>query len=186
MGVNEDDNALEVSISRSLINAGARIRPFIYSVGDDNWDAEEYWPDDMNTDLHDVYYAVEYDFFTGEAAVVQVEPADSYPDVLAIQDRRPRPMPRNYALRQNYPNPFNPATNIAYEVPTAGNVNLAVYNLLGQKVTTLFSGTRSIGRYTAIWNGTTDAGLKVASGIYFYRLEAPGSVSLTRKMLLLQ
>ncbi len=187
VGVNEADNALEVGISRSLINAGARVRPFIYSVGNDNWNAEEYWPNHMNTDEAEAYYVVEYDFFTGAATTVQVEPADTYPEVsLAIEGRRPRPIPRNYALAQNYPNPFNPVTNITYEIPTAGNVNLVVYNLLGQKVTTLFSGNRSIGRYTAIWSGTTEAGMKVASGIYFYRLEAPGGVNLTRKMLLLQ
>jgi len=87
-------------------------------------------------------------------------------------------IPSSFSLKQNYPNPFNPATKIQYEVPKSGQVMLKVFNILGQEVTTLFSGVQQAGRYE-----TTFEGASLPSGVYFYRLEADG-VSLTKKMIL--
>ncbi len=88
--------------------------------------------------------------------------------------------PEVFALEQNYPNPFNPATSIQYSVAEAGQVHLAVYNVMGQQVETLVSGTKSAGTYRVRW----DAGRR-ASGIYYYRLRAGGQV-LTRQMTLIK
>ncbi|HEY9167552.1 MAG TPA: T9SS type A sorting domain-containing protein [Candidatus Kryptonia bacterium] len=94
---------------------------------------------------------------------------------------KPRPgTPETYVLLQNYPNPFNPTTTIEYSVPNNGFVTLKVYNILGQEVTTLFSGVRQAGNYQATFEGA-----KFASGVYFYRLNA-GSVSITRKLVLMK
>ena len=80
-----------------------------------------------------------------------------------------------FALDQNYPNPFNPTTLISYELPSAMQVSLKVYDVLGQEVAVLASGMKSAGPHQVEWNA---AGF--ASGIYFYRLEAGSFVSVRR------
>ncbi len=94
-------------------------------------------------------------------------------------------LPQTYTLSQNYPNPFNPSTEINFDVPVRSHVTLKVYNVLGQKVKTLVDEELAPKRYIADWDGTTDNGTKVASGIYFYKLEA-GDFTETKKMLLLK
>ncbi|MBL7994655.1 cadherin-like domain-containing protein [bacterium] len=94
-------------------------------------------------------------------------------------------VPAVFALKQNYPNPFNPSTTITYDVPEDTKLNLTIYNLLGQKVKTLYSGSQIAGSYKTLWNGTNDRGQAVASGIYFYRLETQSFIK-TQKMLLIK
>jgi hypothetical protein len=91
--------------------------------------------------------------------------------------------PLAWTLHQNYPNPFKPATTIVYNVPEDCRVNLSVFNLLGERVTTLVDRWEEIGPKTVAWNGRDDGGLRVPAGVYFYRIEAPGFVA-TRKMVL--
>ncbi len=86
--------------------------------------------------------------------------------------------PGTYILRQNYPNPFNPTTNIEFRIANFGFVSLKVYDVLGRLVATLVNGERSPGSYEVQFNGS-----KLASGVYFCRLTAPG-VNIVRKMLL--
>ncbi len=93
--------------------------------------------------------------------------------------------PLTNLLKPNYPNPFNPTTTIAYSMPTAGHVNLAVYNLKGQLVKTLVNGNVNIGEHKVVWNGTDDNGQFVSSGVYFYRLNTNGRTE-TRKMMLMK
>ncbi|MFN0157215.1 MAG: FlgD immunoglobulin-like domain containing protein [Bacteroidota bacterium] len=94
-------------------------------------------------------------------------------------------LPKNYDLDQNYPNPFNPSTKISYALPIESNVILKVFNHLGQEVRTLVNDQQSAGFKSVEWNSTNNAGQQVASGVYFYRLEAGGFVH-TRKLLLLR
>ena len=100
--------------------------------------------------------------------------------VTGINQREVPAVPTSIQLGQNYPNPFNPTTQIAYSVPKAGLVTLDVYNVLGQKVATLFSGMQQPGNYTATFNGS-----RFASGVYFYRLQA-GGVTLTKKLVMIK
>ncbi len=95
--------------------------------------------------------------------------------------------PTDYVLYHNYPNPFNPWTTISFYAPRAEHVELAVYNLLGQRVRTLFSGRASAGATNPFrWvDARDDQGRAVASGVYFCRLTTPNSV-LTAKMLYLK
>ena len=93
--------------------------------------------------------------------------------------------PSGYDLAQNYPNPFNPATAVDYSLPVRSNVNITVFNLLGQKVKTLIDENKPAGRYTVNWNGRNSGGQPVASGIYFYKIKA-GEFALTRKMVLIK
>jgi hypothetical protein len=94
-------------------------------------------------------------------------------------------LPETFSLSQNYPNPFNPTTQINFEIPFRSHVSLTVYNVLGQKVTTLVDKEMSAGSYIADWNGASDGGTIVASGVYFYKLEA-GDFIETKKMVLLK
>jgi len=88
--------------------------------------------------------------------------------------------PFHFQLEQNYPNPFNPVTTIAYQIPDACHVDLSIYNCLGQKIKTLVRANQSAGNHQAVWQ--TEG---IASGIYFYRLQA-GQVKQVKKMLLLE
>jgi hypothetical protein len=88
--------------------------------------------------------------------------------------------PAAYKLAQNYPNPFNPATVIYYSIPERSKVTLKVFNLLGQEVATLVNQVQEQGSYPVRFEANN-----LASGLYFYKLEA-GNVSLSRKMLLLK
>lgn len=88
-------------------------------------------------------------------------------------------------LHRNYPNPFNLTTVIAYELAGASTVNLAIYDLTGQKVRSLISGSQEEGYRTVLWNGRDDGGRVVAAGSYFFRLEVDGAVR-RRKMLLIK
>jgi hypothetical protein len=94
-------------------------------------------------------------------------------------------MPTEWSVGQNYPNPFNPTTQIAFDVPSRSHVTLAVYNVLGQHVIDLADEVFAPGHYTADWDGTTQGGNSVASGVYFYRLETENYIE-TKKMMLLK
>ena len=94
-------------------------------------------------------------------------------------------LPSRPDLEQNYPNPFNPTTVIPFALPAGKEVDLAIYNVLGQKIRTLVKGPIAAGYHTLIWNGRNDAGHQVSSGVYFYLLET-GQFRQTRKMLLVK
>jgi hypothetical protein len=89
--------------------------------------------------------------------------------------------PSGFHLKQNYPNPFNPKTIINYELPMTNEVDLSIYNLLGQKVATLVSGIQSAGRHKAEWDATG-----FASGVYYYQLQADAGFTDTKKLILLK
>ena len=89
-------------------------------------------------------------------------------------------LPTEFTLYQNYPNPFNPATTIRFDLPVAGRVSLAVYNILGQKVAELVNGHREAGRYSVNFDAS-----RLASGMYIYRIQA-GNYSKVHKMLLIK
>jgi len=94
-------------------------------------------------------------------------------------------VPAGYALSQNYPNPFNPVTQISYTLPKSTEVSLTVYNSLGQEVTTLVNKQQQSGTYHVTWQGLNSRNQQVASGIYFYRLDA-GDYSMMKKMVLIR
>jgi FlgD Ig-like domain len=88
-------------------------------------------------------------------------------------------------LDQNSPNPFNPITAIRFTLASKENVTLAVYDVSGQLVRMLASGTEDIGTHSITWDGRDNAGTTVGSGVYFYRLNA-GKFSATKKMVMLK
>ena len=94
-------------------------------------------------------------------------------------------IPTEFSLGQNYPNPFNPVTKMDISLPLTGDVTLVIYNILGQKVRTIFSGELNYGYHTMQWNGLDDQGLRVSSGVYFSEFRSRDHRK-TKKMLLLK
>ena len=113
-----------------------------------------------------------------------VTAAEERPPTAVIEEQMG--LPSTFALEQNYPNPFNSATAIRFALPTSADVDLAVFNLAGQKVATLMQGGREAGRYKVRWDGGDDDGRALASGVYLYRLKRGNGQQQTRKLLLLR
>ncbi|MBD3223636.1 MAG: T9SS type A sorting domain-containing protein, partial [Caldithrix sp.] len=97
-------------------------------------------------------------------------------------------IPDKFVLKDNYPNPFNPITTIEFNVPkkaVGSDVSLAVYNVLGQKVATLFDQQTKAGWHKVNWNGQNDFGTQVSSGFYIYQLRGKG-ITINKRMLLIK
>ncbi len=125
-----------------------------------------------------------------------VNPEDLVVENLIVADENDNPMqnveveisyesssiPDNYTLSQNYPNPFNPTTLIKFSVPKDDFVTIKVYDIIGQEITTLFSGYTKAGIHTLSWNGLDRNGKQVSSGSYIYRMTT-GEFIQSKKML---
>ncbi|MFC1490103.1 Ig-like domain-containing protein [Candidatus Latescibacterota bacterium] len=109
--------------------------------------------------------------------------------VLAQKPASPTSVSENisdgFSLMANYPNPFNPTTTISFNTAELSNVNVTIYNMLGQHVKTLMNEIKPAGMYSVIWNGKNESGASVTSGMYLYRFEA-GRYIETRKLLLMK
>ncbi|RMH61229.1 MAG: T9SS C-terminal target domain-containing protein [Calditrichaeota bacterium] len=129
---------------------------------------------DMNRETH---YTVEVN---GRYVLTfQVSADDSYQPVL---------LPERFTLYQNYPNPFNPVTTIRFALPAdadGARVSVEVYDILGQKVTTLLDAPLKAGYHEVQWKGVSDRKIRVSSGVYFYKIQA-GRYNATRKMVLIK
>jgi hypothetical protein len=93
-------------------------------------------------------------------------------------------LPTQFALKQNFPNPFNPSTSLAIDFPNASDYKLTIYNIAGQTVRA-FSGNTEAGTVTVTWDGRDARGSQVATGVYFYSVEA-GAFKDVKKMVLLK
>ena len=97
-----------------------------------------------------------------------------------------RSLPFVWLLKQNYPNPFNPSTTIEYQLPTRGNIQIKVYNSIGQLVKALVDGKyEEPGNHSIGWDGRNNAGDPVSSGTYFYQIRVDDQMQ-AKKMLLLK
>ena len=94
-------------------------------------------------------------------------------------------IPTEFALHENYPNPFNPTTTLPFDLPEMSDVNVTVYNMLGQKVKSFNMQRISAGSHSITWNATNDLGDPVGAGVYLYQLRANQYIE-TRKMVLLK
>ena len=88
-------------------------------------------------------------------------------------------------LLGNYPNPFNPTTTISFSLPTEQKIELTIFNIKGQKVKTLYSGTADKGNHSIVWEGRDMNNKSVSSGLYFYKLRTSFNV-LSRKMIMIK
>lgn len=104
------------------------------------------------------------------------------PTITSINDENNlTQLPKSIQLKQNYPNPFNPSTAISYQLSEVNTVELAVYNVLGQKVATLVNGRQEAGAYSIFFNAEG-----LSSGIYYYKLDTDGDKMQIKKMILLK
>ena len=94
-------------------------------------------------------------------------------------------MPKDFVLNQNYPNPFNPSTTISFSLPVESNVNIKVFNMIGQEVAEITKGNFEAGSHNFQFNAA-----KLSSGTYIYKLEANGAngtnFTSTKKMIILK
>ena len=102
-------------------------------------------------------------------------------------------VPQDFSLSQNFPNPFNPTTKIEFGLPHQSKVSLKIYDVIGREVATVLNEEKSAGRFVVEWNGKNNLNRQVASGVYFYKLEAhqkdggqAGSFVQSKKMLMLK
>ncbi len=102
-----------------------------------------------------------------------------------VVETKPMTLVRNYELNQNYPNPFNPTTEISYSLKKAGRVTITIYNALGEKVRTLVNEQKAPGSYKVMWDATSDAGVRVPSGVYYCSLHV-NNFKATRQMVLMK
>ena len=107
-----------------------------------------------------------------------------FPITVGVDDEAE--LPTAFELKQNYPNPFNPTTTISYSVPEASEVQLGIFNLLGQEIRTLSNGEHQPGVYTTMWDGLNQNGVRVESGIYIYRMSSSAGFSATKKLVMLK
>ena len=113
----------------------------------------------------------------GNLKAVQVQQISG--SVTSVNDGSKESLPTNYELNQNYPNPFNPTTTISFTLSKVENVRLTVYNIIGQEVASLVNGQMNAGLHIVTFNAA-----KLATGIYFYRLQAGGFVAIKKMVLL--
>jgi len=116
---------------------------------------------------------------------VIVEEVLNWFNVISNPDITHSEVPGAYDLAQNFPNPFNPSTMIKFDMKAKGHVTLKVYNVAGQLVKTLVNGVKDAGSYTVTWDGTNNNSSKVASGVYFYKMDT-AEYNKTLKMVLLR
>jgi len=143
--------------------------------------------DDYTTEGDNIYwYYVQAVYSGADYEAISLSSNKDYgsnAEVTGVEEQRN--LPQNIALSQNYPNPFNANTVINYALPVSGQVSLDIFNILGQKVNSLFDGYQQAGYQSLIWDGRDASGGSVASGIYFYRLTTPEK-QITKRMLMLK
>jgi hypothetical protein len=93
--------------------------------------------------------------------------------------------PEDYQLLSNYPNPFNARTTISFVLPEAVNARIDIYNIAGQRIRTLTNSYREAGEYSVAWDSRDNYGNEVATGVYFFRLDA-GDLQKSQKMTLIK
>jgi hypothetical protein len=160
--------ALNQDTAQAVVNADPSTGNFVIGVSNLIWNYSLF-----PTGLPPNYMRAQVTAHPGDTGVVINITATSV-------DEQGGELPRHFVLDQNYPNPFNPATTIRYGVPQKTMVTLAVFNLLGQQVATLVAGEQEAGYHDVRFDGS-----RLASGMYFYRLEA-GSFVQTRSLLLVK
>ncbi len=156
----------------------------IYFSDDHGQTFSPYWT--FSRDIIDLYKKPFSDILYAATKfnIYKITPADTVSikslPIVGIADEPPGVISK-FALHQNYPNPFNPSTTIAFDLSTATDIELSVFDAVGREVAVLFRGRKTAGRHAVEFDGRN-----LASGIYFYRLKAGNRNVLSRKMLLIK
>jgi hypothetical protein len=160
--------------SKPVQGAGTDATPHDYSFTDEN----------VVEGFTYYYYIEDVDFSgkTNRSHIIKI--------TVGKQSIKKEQIPLKFALLQNYPNPFNPETWIPYDLANSVNVKITIYDANGSVVRTLEVGNLPAGSYisrgqSSYWDGKNDAGEKVSSGLYFYKLTA-GDFSAVKRMLMIK
>ncbi len=181
----------DVAKNFSEERAGDEVSLAFLGIEDLPTGAAVYLVDQHLANFIDIRKESSYHFFLGKRDLISTEEDTRFVLLVGSEDfideqREQLPQfPTVTALYQNYPNPFNPSTIIRYDIATSSTVELRIYDARGALVKTLYQGHRKPGRYEVGWNGENERGIKVASGIYFYRLQTENFMQ-TRKLVLLR
>lgn len=152
-----------------------------FTIDDPNVESIEITPTVMDEPNHELMFV-----YSEEGALVDLQPEfEGFSVALSQAVDNNSLLPTEFSLKQNAPNPFNPTTMISYDLPQATNVRLTIFNVLGQNVKTLVNDYQEAGTKSIVWNGTDNSGSTVASGLYFYRIEAD-DFQATKKMMMLK
>lgn len=116
-----------------------------------------------------------YDYISGNFSIQEI--------ITSVQAQNE--YQKTFDLYSNFPNPFNPTTTIGFSLPEAEFATLIVYDITGRKISEIMSGEMMQGVHSVVWDGADDAGNKVSSGLYFYRLQA-GEFTKTQSMTLVR
>jgi len=170
------DLASDMTVDYNITDG--RIRGVIYNLGGGNFGPASGELANFDFEISGGGFNPESDLYISEFMIVNPS-AEFFPVEIAGQ------LPREFSLMQNYPNPFNAGTNISFNLPRSGQAKLQVYDLMGRSVITLHEGFLQAGSHTVEWNGRSAAGKELASGVYFYRLQAE-NFDNTKKMLLIK
>jgi hypothetical protein len=153
-----------------------------FSIDDPDLEVIEITPTSMKNPSHEMMFI----YFDENRNMLDTRPNFNDITVALSEIANVTPgLPTEFKLYQNAPNPFNPSTGINYDLPKASHVKLDIYNVLGQNVTTLVDSYQEAGAQSVIWDGTDKYGSSVASGMYFYRIEAD-DFQATKKMMMLK
>lgn len=136
----------------------------------------------VGINLGQAFIGVAHDDFGAGAAGFWYTTLEEITIVSSTIERLGEEIPAHYELQQNYPNPFNPTTRIKYGLPESAQVHVTIYNVLGQLVSTIINKDQAAGYYEVNWDGRTDSGATLPSGLYFYRVETK-NFSATRSMI---
>ena len=131
---------------------------------------------------YEVYIALGAALNKADLDTVMMNTADRYEEILlnTSVDDELEELPNHITLYQNYPNPFNPSTTIQFTISETNNVELSIYNVLGEKVTTIVDKELNAGRHKVEFNAS-----RMSSGVYFYRLKTANKI-ISKKMLLIK
>lgn len=166
----------------SALFAASEVGPYVYT------DAAGSWEDIVGIYAPDqIYWSVDFvpALNTARFATYGRGIWDFQIESTAIDDGVKEPLIPTELTLNNYPNPFNPATTIEYSIPKAGQVQIDIYDVNGRRVRRLVNQRKAAGQYSVEWDGHNDAGRKVASGMYIYRLKS-GDLQVTRRMTMVK
>lgn len=141
---------------------------------------------DSNAPVSDLSISIADLIVAAEGGIPLPSNGEDYTFAVTLDVDENAALPTAFDLKQNYPNPFNPTTTISYSVPEASEVQVGIFNLLGQEVRSLSYGEHQPGVYSTVWDGLNQNGVRVESGIYIYRMSTSAGFSATKKLVMLK
>jgi len=185
-GTHGDETAGDNIYTRGILYTAGQAKEVTYKYGINSLDNEAGFAENrtMTIDDSESSFDPETDCFGSQNTDDRLPFPEYTCDGVDVEDGLAG-IPEEYILYDNYPNPFNPTTTIMFAMPEAAKATIEIYNILGQKVKTLYADNLKAGIHTVQWDATDNHGNQVSAGVYIYRLST-NNVSKTKKMILLK